>query len=78
MRGRDGQGVWGGHVHTAIFKMDTQQGPTVHGTLLSVMWQPGLGGESGGERIPVYAWLGPFAVDLKLSQYVNRLCPNRK
>ena len=23
--GRDGQGVWEGHVHTAIFKMDNQQ-----------------------------------------------------
>ena len=22
-------GVWDGHVHTAIFKMDNQQGPTV-------------------------------------------------
>ena len=31
-------GSSGGHVHTAIFKMDNQQ---AHGTLLSVMWQPG-------------------------------------
>ena len=34
------QGVWGGHVHTAMFKMDKQQGPTVQhmeGTLLIVM-----------------------------------------
>ena len=30
-----------------------------------------MGGESssGGEWIPVYAWLSPFAVHLKLSQY---------
>ena len=28
MRGRDNQGVWDGHVHTAMFKMDNQQGPT--------------------------------------------------
>ena len=27
--GRDTQGVWDGHVHTAMFKMDSQQGPTV-------------------------------------------------
>ena len=30
--GKDGgkqQGVWDGHVHTAIFKTDKQQGPTV-------------------------------------------------
>ena len=26
---RLGVGVWDGHVHTAIFKMDKQQGPTV-------------------------------------------------
>ena len=26
--GKDSQGVWEGHVHTAIFKMDNQQGPT--------------------------------------------------
>ena len=25
--GRDSQKVWDGHVHTAIFKMDNQQGP---------------------------------------------------
>ena len=27
-RGREG--VWDGHVHTATFKMDDQQGPTVN------------------------------------------------
>ena len=26
----DGWGVWDGHVHTATFKMDDQQGPTVN------------------------------------------------
>ena len=25
----EGKGVWDRHVHTAIFKMDNQQGPTV-------------------------------------------------
>ena len=29
MGGRDSQGVWDWHVHTAVFKMDNQQGPTV-------------------------------------------------
>ena len=48
--GRDGgkgsQGVGDGYVHTAIFKMGNQQGPTVlaQATLLSVMWQPGWEG----------------------------------
>ena len=26
---RNSQGVWDGRVHTALFKMDNQQGPTV-------------------------------------------------
>ena len=29
MEERDGLGVWDGHVHTAMFKIDNQQGPTV-------------------------------------------------
>ena len=29
MRARDSLGVWEGHVHTAVFKMDNQQGPIV-------------------------------------------------
>ena len=28
-QGRDSWGVWNGHVHTAIFKMDNQQGSTI-------------------------------------------------
>ena len=32
------------------------------------------GGEFGEEWTPVYGWLGPFAVHLKLSQHVNWLC----
>ena len=28
-----------------------------------------MGGEFGGEQIHVYAWLSPFGVHLKLSQY---------
>ena len=27
--GRDSQGVWDGHGHTAVFRMETQQGPAV-------------------------------------------------
>ena len=29
MQGRDSWGVWDGYVHTAIFKMDNQQGLAV-------------------------------------------------
>ena len=27
--GRNSLGVWDGHIHTTIFKMDNQQGPTI-------------------------------------------------
>ena len=47
--GRDSQGVWESHVHTTMFKMDTQQGPVIqHMELCSI--QPGwerLLGENG-------------------------------
>ena len=37
--GRDSQGLWEGHVHTAVFKMDNQQRPTVqHMELCSMLW----------------------------------------
>ena len=48
--GRDSQGVRDGQVHTAIFKVHNQQGPTfciAHGTLLNVMRQPGSEGSLG-------------------------------
>ena len=30
MGGRDSEGVWDGHAHTVVFKMDNRQRPTVH------------------------------------------------
>jgi len=37
-REKDNLGVWDGHVHTALFTMDKQQGPTVwHMELYSVL-----------------------------------------
>ena len=46
-------GVWDGHVHTAIFKMDNLQGPTVqHRELCSVLcnnlkWEKNLQKDTG-------------------------------
>ena len=38
MGGKVNQGVWDGHVHTAIFKRENQQGPTVgHKELCSML-----------------------------------------
>ena len=36
--GRDSQGVWDGHGHTAVFNMESQQGPAVqHRDLCSIL-----------------------------------------
>ena len=54
MRGRNIQGVWDGHVQSAIFKMDNQQEPTVqHRELCSMLMAAWMGGEFGGEWIHV-------------------------
>ena len=47
---KDSQGVWDGHVHTAIFKMDNQQGP-MYSTGNSAQYYVAawMGGEFGGE-----------------------------
>ena len=64
------QGIWGQQVHTATFKMDNQQGPTIY-TMNSpqsyvAAW---MGEEFGGGWICVYVWLSPFGVHLELSQH---------
>ena len=57
-------------VHTAIFKMDNQQGPIV------IIWNSAqcntadwMEKEFGGEWIHVYIWLSLFTVHQKLSQH---------
>ena len=46
VEGRDNQGIWDRHIHTAVFKMDNQQGLTVqHRKLLNIMWQAGWEGK---------------------------------
>ena len=49
-------GSWDAHAHTAIFKMDNQQGPTVqHRELCSMLCGSWDGGrELGGEWIHVF------------------------
>ena len=57
VRWRDSKRVWKGHVHTAIFKMDTQQRTywIAHGTLLNVMCQP-AGERDLGENGRMYMY----------------------
>ena len=42
--GRESQGVWDGYVHSAIYKMDNQQGPTVQHRELYLMLCGSLAG----------------------------------
>ena len=64
------QGVWDGHVPSAIFKMDNQQWLTVDHLQLCSMLCGSLDGRGIGEEwIHVYLWLSPFTVHLKLLQH---------
>ena len=49
--GRDSQGLWEGHVHTALFKVDNQQGPIVQHMQLSSILYASLDGRVVGGRI---------------------------
>ena len=46
MWGGDSSGVWDGHVHTAVFKMDNQQRPTVQYKKLCSMFCGSLDGRA--------------------------------
>ena len=54
IRGRYSQGIWDGHVHTTVFKMDNQQGPTVQNRELCSMLTTKMGKEFEKEQIHVY------------------------
>ena len=68
--GRNSQGVWDGHVHTAKFKMDNQQGPIVQQIELAQCSMAALK-EVGveGEWMHECVWLNPFTMHLKISQH---------
>ena len=67
---RDSSGVWDGHVHTTIFQMDYQQGPTVeHRELCSVLCGS-LDGRGALGRMDTWTCMANcFAAHLKLSQH---------
>ena len=54
MGGRDSQGAWGGHVHTAILKMNNQQGPTIQRRELCSM----LCGRLDGRGVGIHGFPG--------------------
>ena len=51
--GRDNQGVWDGHVYTAIFNMDNQQGPTIQQRELCSMLCGSLDGSGTQGRMDI-------------------------
>ena len=57
--GRNSQGIQEG-VHTATFKLDNQQGPTVYSTWNSAQWYVPvwMGEEFGEEWIHIYIYYG--------------------
>ena len=63
-RGKGQLGGLGQHVHTAISKKDETEGTSAERGVAA--W---MGGELGGEWIPVYVWLSPCVVHLRLSQH---------
>ena len=55
MEGRDDQGIWDQHTHTAVFKVDNQQGTsTAQGTVLNGTRQPGWEGSLGRMDTCIY------------------------
>ena len=55
--GRDSQGVWDGHVHTFVFKVDNQQGLYSIGNSAQCYVADWMGGEFGGEWVYVYIFI---------------------
>ena len=55
--GRDSQGGWEGHVHTAVFRMDNQQGPIVQHMELFSMFYASLDGRGVWGRMDTCVWM---------------------
>ena len=60
MWGRDSQGVWNGHVHTAGFKMDSQQRPTVWHMELCSLLCCSLDGRGVWGKIDICIYMAEF------------------
>ena len=70
-RGRDSSGIWDGHIHAAVFKMDSQQEESTVSNMkfCSMLYDSLNGRRVWGRMDTVNVWLSPLAVYLKLSQY---------
>ena len=68
-RGRDSQGAWDGHGHTAVFNMENQQGPAGQHRELGSMSCGSLDGRGVWGRMDTFnVRLSPFAFHRKLQQ----------
>ena len=79
--GRDNKGVWDGHIHTAIFKMDNQQGPAVEHRELCSMIRGCLDGRRVCGRIDTCMCMAeslPYSLETITTLFVNRLYPSAK
>ena len=56
----DSQGVWDGHVHTAIFKMDDQKGPNVQHRKQCLMLHGSLDGMGAWGRMDTCICMAEF------------------
>ena len=76
--GRESQGVWDGHGHTAVLSWRTSKDPlSSPGNSAECQVAAGMGGEFTGEWIHECVWLSPFADHLKLS-YFSLAVPHYK
>ena len=68
--GRHGQGLWEGHIHTAVLQMVTSKDPLYSTWKSAECYVPDWMGEGfGGEWTHVHVWLSLFVVHLKLSKH---------
>ena len=69
---RRGEGLWDGHVHTAIFEMDNQQDLLYSTRNCAHCYVPAwMGGRSGGEWTRVYIYMaGPLCCSLETTTRV--------
>ena len=78
---RDSQGVWDGHIHTAMFKMDNKQGPTVqHMELCSVLCGS-LDGTEVWERMDTWICMTESlccSPETITTLFANHLYPDKK
>ena len=73
---KDSQGVWDGHVHSEIFKVDNQQGPIVQHRELCSMLCGSLDGRTIWGRMDICTCMAEsFAVQLKLTTLLISYTP---